>query len=136
MAGIRLGIALTNKYSVQQLNKIKPPYNVNILTQERALIELKDTALFEANVKTILEQRDWVKTELLKLPMVLKIFPSDANFVLVRFTDANQYYDLLVKEGIVVRNRSNQMHCENCLRITIGTTNENIKLIQTLKKLG
>ena len=70
MAGIRLGIALTNKYSVQQLNKIKPPYNVNILTQERALTELKDTKLFRANVETILEQRDWVKVELLKFTRV------------------------------------------------------------------
>lgn len=136
MAGIRLGIALANSYTVEQLNKIKPPYNVNILTQERALKELEDIHLFEANVKTILVQREWVEAELSKLPMVLALFPSDANFVLARFTDANKYYDLLVKEGIVVRNRSNQTHCENCLRLTIGLPEENLKLIQTLKKLG
>lgn len=132
MAGIRLGMAFAHPFVVQQLNKIKPPYNVNILTQREALKQLQNESVFEEQLATISQEKQALTKTLEELPMVKKVYASDANFLLVKFDDAPSYYQQLLNDGIVVRNRSHEMHCENCLRITIGTPQENKRLIQSL----
>ncbi len=135
MAGIRLGICYASEYVIAVLNKIKPPYNVNELTQQRAskILVYKEGLKKEINV--ILEERRRLISSLEDISFVKKIYPTDTNFILVRVDDANRRYDELIKHGIVVRNRSNQSLCDNCLRITVGTSNENRKLIYALKQL-
>ena len=136
MAGIRLGICYASKEIISVLNKIKPPYNVNELTQQKALERLSQSGEVETEVKRILEQRNFINSKLKAIPFIEQIYPSDANFVLVKVDDATKRYDELISKGIVVRNRSNQPLCENCLRLTAGTETENIKLITTLKELS
>ena len=136
MAGIRLGICYASKEIISVLNKIKPPYNVNELTQQKALERLSQSGEVETEVKRILEQRNFINSKLKAIPFIEQIYPSDANFVLVKVDDATKRYDELISKGIVVRNRSNQPLCENCLRFTVGTEAENIKLITTLKELS
>lgn len=133
MAGLRLGIGICSNFIVQQLNKIKPPYNINVLTQRFALDHLNDIEGFNKRLSLIKAESDRLAEELSKLPMVRKIYSTETNFLLVEFLDANLYYDKLLDKGIVVRNRSKQIHCENCLRITVGTKIENDSLINTLK---
>lgn len=133
MAGIRLGMAFANPFIVSQINKIKPPYNVNVLSQVRALEELGDHSNYSKNLDTLKNEKISLSKLLVSLPMVKKVFVSDANFFLVKFDDADYYYKYLLEHGIVVRNRSKQLHCSNCLRITVGTPVENKKLIKTLK---
>ena len=135
-AAIRLGMAFANPQIINWLNKIKMPYNVSGLTQEAALKLLNNARQKEQYVKKIIEQRGWLAGELQKLSVVQQVFPSDANFLLARFKDANRIYRYLMEKGIIVRNRSNQLHCENCLRITVGTEEENEKLINILRELG
>jgi histidinol-phosphate aminotransferase len=132
MAGIRLGMAFANPFIVSQLNKIKPPYNVNILSQSKALEGLNDFDRFAKNLDTIQKQKEVLFEALEKLPMVKKVHASDANFLLAEFDNADHYYKFLVDHGIIVRNRSRQLHCANCLRITVGTPEENRKLINIL----
>jgi len=136
MAGIRLGICYASKEIISVLNKIKPPYNVNELTQQKALERLSQSGEVETEVKRILEQRNFINSKLKAIPFIEQIYPSDANFVLVKVDGATKRYDELISKGIVVRNRSNQPLCENCLRLTVGTETENIKLITTLKELS
>ena len=136
MAGLRLGMGITNSLIVSLLNKIKPPYNVNILSQTVALEKLQNDETFKANLKIIKSEAKKLAIELEKLPMVHKLYASAANFILVEFSDADKYYKLLLSKGIVVRNRSSQVGCYNCLRITVGTPSENKLLIDTLKKLA
>jgi len=135
MAGIRLGICMASTDIISVLNKIKPPYNVNQLTQRRALEGLqalqKDT-----QVSDILNERKRLVDGLRAIPFVTTIFPSDANFVLVRVDDADLRYEQLVQEGIVIRNRSTQPLCEDTLRFTVGTKEENQALLTALKKLS
>ncbi len=133
LAGIRLGIAFANEEVIEVLNRIKPPYNVNQLTQEVALKELTDEAAFSNEVAAILTERIRLTKELSELRNVLHIHPSDANFLLVKFTKSKTVYDALTEKGIVVRDRSNV--AEGCLRITVGTGEENSQLINELKKL-
>lgn len=133
MAGLRLGMAFANPYIVEQLNKIKPPYNVNVLTQKEALFGLSREDEFKRNLDTVASEKIKLRKSLEELPMVNKVYPSDANFLLVEFDNADYYYEFLVKHGIIVRNRSKQTHCNNCLRITIGKPEENQKLINKLK---
>tara|TARA_R110002073_G_scaffold128999_4_gene275183 strand:- start:4090 stop:5124 length:1035 start_codon:yes stop_codon:yes gene_type:complete len=135
LAGIRLGICYASKEITSILNKIKPPYNVNQLTQEAALKRLKNQDKVNQEIQEIISQRNQLIKDLKELVFVEKIYPSDANFLLVKVDDANKRYEQLIKEGIVVRNRSNQVLCANCLRFTVGTTKENKKLINTLKSL-
>lgn len=135
MAGIRLGMAFTNEFIVNQLNKIKPPYNVNILTQQKALEELSNVKSFTANVKSINSERIKLHKILSALPMVKKVYESEANFILAEFDDAEYYYNMFLQNGIVVRNRSSQYNCYNCLRITIGTPKENKRIMDLLKKI-
>ena len=134
-AGIRLGICYASEEIIKVLNKIKPPYNVNVLTQEKALerLQVKDEVALE--VKKILAQKAFLEKELPKLDFVKHVFPSDANFILAVVDDANQRYEQLLERGIVVRNRSNQPLCENTLRFTVGTMAENIKIIKVLQEM-
>ena len=128
MAGIRLGMAFGNPEILAVLDRIKPPYNVNILTQQ---IALKALATFEKNViTTLLEERKKLEEVLPSLPQVIKVYPTDANFILVEFEDAKSTYQQLVKEGIVVRDRSSQV--ANTLRLTVGTPEENERLLTIL----
>jgi histidinol-phosphate aminotransferase len=136
MAGIRLGICYASEEIIGILNKIKPPYNVNELTQQRALQRIAKENQIKTEVTTIIEGRIQVKETLSAVNFVEEIFESDANFILVRVDDANKRYDQLIREGIVVRNRSTQPLCDNTLRFTIGTKQENEKLIQTLTSIS
>src|SRR6056300_1142514 len=135
MAGIRLGMGFSNVKIINYLNKIKPPYNINVLTERKALEELNKIDEIEKNISIVLDQRSLLISCLEKLDFVEKIYKSDANFLLVKVDNANLRYNQLLEKGIVVRNRSNQPLCQNCLRITIGTKNENTSLIKTLNEL-
>ncbi len=134
MAAARVGMAFANEAIIGLLNKVKPPYNVSTLNQEAALNNLNNTALFESNKKEILEQRELLQQQLSALAVIKKIYPSDANFLLVETTDANTIYANLVAQKIITRNRNTILH--NCIRITVGTSNENNELINALKKLS
>ena len=136
MAGIRLGICYASKEIISVLNKIKLPYNVNELTQQKALDRLSKPTEIQQEVQSIIKQRNWLYSKLETISYVENVYPSDANFVLVKVDDATKRYDELISKGIVVRNRSNQPLCENCLRLTVGTETENIKLITTIKELS
>lgn len=136
MAGIRLGICYASKEIITVLHKIKPPYNVNQLTQERALECLSDRATVEEQVELLLKERQKVMTGLKTIPFVQTIYPTDANFILVKVDDAEQRYQQLLQHGIVVRNRSNQPLCHNTLRFSIGTPAENIRLLTVLKTIA
>ena len=135
MAGIRLGMGFSNEKIISYINKIKPPYNINILTENKALEELKKVNEIKSNVNSILNQREKLISFLEKLDFVEKIYESDANFILVKVDNADLRYNQLLKKGIVVRNRTNQYLCQNCLRITVGTKDENKILIKTLNEL-
>jgi histidinol-phosphate aminotransferase len=135
MAGIRLGMGFSNEKIINYLNKIKPPYNINVLTEKKALEELYKIDEIEKNISIVLDQRNLLVSCLEKLDFVEKIYKSDANFLLVKVDNADLRYNQLLENGIVVRNRSNQPLCQNCLRITIGIKNENTSLIKTLNEL-
>ncbi|MBK8519106.1 MAG: histidinol-phosphate transaminase [Saprospiraceae bacterium] len=131
-AGIRLGMAFMNDYIVKILNKIKPPYNVNTATQKIALELVKNKASKLDQVQSILIERQKLDSELKKLTFVIKVFPSQANFILARVTKADHLYNYLLGMGIVVRNRNKQFRCEECIRFTIGTEIEIERLINAL----
>ena len=135
MAGIRLGMCFASKEIVRVLKKVKPPYNVNQLTQDQALLGITNQGEVSTNVREILSERARLFNALGKLNFVKRCFPSDANFILVRVDDANLRYQQLLTKGIVVRNRSTQPLCENTLRFTVGIPEENKTLIQVLKTL-
>lgn len=135
LAGLRLGMAFASEEIISVLNKIKYPYNINVLTQQVALEKLSSIEEKNKQVRAILDQRIFLIQELQTLSIVLHIYPTDANFVLVKMKDAHYVYNQLIKHGIIVRNRSTVTLCAGCLRITIGTTEENKKLIETLKTL-
>jgi histidinol-phosphate aminotransferase len=132
LAGIRLGICYASSQVIAVLNKIKPPYNVNELTQKRALIRLADKEKIQIEIDSIIIQRDNLLKVLLEVKFVSKIYPTEANFILIKVDDANKRYNELIAKGIVIRNRTTQPLCENCLRLTIGTAEENKKLIEAL----
>ena len=131
-AAIRLGMAFASTGIINVLNKIKYPYNVNILTQKQAITALKNVAEVKAWVKTLLDERTILIQALEKLPLVQHIYPSDANFVLVKVPDANALYHYLVDKSIIVRNRSSVSLCMGCIRITVGTPEENRILLKEL----
>lgn len=133
-AAIRLGMAFASEEIIGILSKIKYPYNVNQLTQQQALTILHKYYEIEQWVKILKEERGYLMEQFAALSCVEKIFPSDANFFLVRVTDAVKIYNYLVGEGIIVRNRHTVSLCGNCLRVTVGTRMENSKLIEALKK--
>ena len=133
LAAARLGVLYADKNIINVLNKIKPPYNISLNTQNSGLKALaaKDVAL--EKLHQIKEQRTFLQAELAKFPQVKQIYPADANFLLVRFPNADKLYAYLTSKGIVVRNRSKEIHCDNCLRITVGTEDENRKLVKQIE---
>ena len=133
-AAIRLGMAFASPDIIGILSKIKYPYNVNQLTQKQAVEMLHRYYEIERWVKTLKEERDYLEEEFEKLPCTIKLFPSDANFFLVKVTDAVKIYNYLVGEGIIVRNRHSVSLCCNCLRVTVGTRIENNTLLAALRK--
>ena len=135
MAGIRLGICYASTEIIAVLNKIKPPYNVNELTQQKALKRLLTKNKVQNEINDILEQRSKLIEKLNEISFVEKIYPTDANFVLVKVDDAVKRYNQLIDRGIVIRNRTTQPLCENTLRFTIGTKKENKLLIKALKEI-
>lgn len=133
-AGVRLGMAFASKEIINLFNKVKYPYNVNSLTQEYALRLLDNHAQLKELIAVLLQEREVLRKALSELPSVLHIYPSDANFLLVRVKDANATYRYLVDKGIIVRNRHNVSLCDNCIRITVGSKEENNELINALKE--
>lgn len=135
LASLRLGMAFASKAIIQILNKIKPPYNISGLTQETVLEAIQNLKKVKNMIKEILIERDFLKLGLKELPFVIKVHPSEANFLLVKIPHAGKVYDLLIEEKIIVRNRSTVLHCDDCLRITIGTRAENLNLLHALRKV-
>lgn len=135
LAGIRLGVCYASTEIISVLNSIKPPYNVNQLTQLRAIERLKDLEKVRTEIELIKTERQYLIKQLEQIDFVKKIYPTDANFVLIQVDDANKRYEQLIAKGIVIRNRTKQVLCDNCLRLTIGTSEENKRLIDTLKTL-
>lgn len=133
LAGLRLGMAFAGEAFINYFNKIKYPYNINTATQQLALEALGNISSVNNWTKTTVEQKGWLKDELLKLSFTEIVYPSDANFVLVKMAGARKIYEFLADKGIIVRDRSNVMLCEDCLRITIGIPEENKQLIDSLK---
>lgn len=134
-AAIRLGMAFAKKEIIGIFNKVKYPYNVNMLTQEQAMKRLKDTQPVEQWVNILLQERERTIEAFGELPICEKIYPTDANFFLAKVKDAQKAYDYLVDKGIIVRNRTKVALCNNCLRVTIGTREENNELIGALRDM-
>ena len=135
LAGLRLGMAFSSPEIIGYLNKIKPPYNISEATQQHALAALKDAERFEAMRIELLKGRDWLAERLPAVSIVEEVFPSDANFLLARFRpDATAVYDYLLEKGIVVRNRTTQPGCAGCLRLTVGSPEENEALLAALQQ--
>lgn len=135
-AAIRLGMAFASPQIIAVFNKIKYPYNVNLLTQKQAIEMLHRYYEVERWVRTLKEERGYLEAAFAKLPCTVKMYPSNANFFLARVTDAVKIYNYLVGQGIIVRNRHSVTLCGNCLRVTVGTRIENNKLIEALKNFS
>jgi histidinol-phosphate aminotransferase len=133
-AAIRLGMAFASTEIIGLFNKVKYPYNVNLLTQQQALEALKDPYEVDNWVKVLLQERTRMVDAFEVLPICEKVYPTDANFFLAKMTDAPKIYNYLVDQGIIVRNRHRVQLCQNCLRITIGTKTENSELIAALRQ--
>lgn len=133
MAAIRLGMAFASKEIVGLLNKIKYPYNINILTQNHILAALENASQVKEWIDTLLKERERMIVALKAIPCITKIYPSDANFILVKTVDANRIYDYLVQKGIIIRNRNNVALCLGALRITVGTSEQNEQLLKALE---
>ena len=133
-AAIRLGMAFASEDIINIYNKVKYPYNVNLLTQQQAAEVLKDPFEVDKTVKILLQERQRLMTAFQELPVCEQIYKTDANFFLARMTDAQKIYDYLVDKGIIVRNRTRVQLCYNCLRITIGTRSENNELLSALRQ--
>ena len=133
-AAIRLGMAFASKDIINIYNKVKYPYNVNLLTQQQAMKAISDPYEVDKWVKTLLQERGRLMLAFSELPICEQIYPTDANFFLARMNDAQKTYDYLVEQGIIVRNRSHVQLCHNCLRITIGTRTENNELLAALRQ--
>jgi histidinol-phosphate aminotransferase len=136
LAGLRLGMAFASEAIIDVYNKVKPPYNVNQATQELALAALGEVEQVNGMIRALVVMREQLARELGGLPLVQKVYPSDANFLLVRVADARGVYDHLLGDGIVVRDRSKVELCGGCLRITVGTEGENAELITALRRYG
>jgi histidinol-phosphate aminotransferase len=133
-AAIRLGMAFASKEMIQIYNKVKYPYNVNMLTQQQAMEMLKDPFEIDKYVKILLTERSYLVQAFTELPICKQVYKTDANFFLALMTDAQKIYDYLVDRGIIVRNRTRVKLCNNCLRITVGTRTENQELLSALRQ--
>jgi len=132
LAGLRVGMAFGSSEIIGYLNKVKPPYNISEPVQELALKALDEIGQVNDMILQLVDARKQLELDFVKSPQVVKVYPSDANFLLVEFTQARAMYDYLVGKGIVVRDRSNVLLCDNCLRITVGTDAENLKLVDAI----
>ncbi|MBO4786283.1 MAG: histidinol-phosphate transaminase, partial [Prevotella sp.] len=133
-AAIRLGMAFASKEIISIYNKVKYPYNVNLLTQKQAMEALKEPFQVDKWVKILLQERQRMIQSFMLLPICEKVYPTDANFFLAKMTDAQSIYNYLVEQGVIVRNRTRVTLCNNCLRITIGTKGENNELLSALRQ--
>jgi histidinol-phosphate aminotransferase len=136
LAGLRLGMAFASEAIIGVFNKVKPPYNINQASQELALKALESVDQVNEMIRLLVLMRERLAVDLAALPFVLTVYPSDANFLLVRTTDARAIYEYLLRDGIVVRDRSKVELCEGCLRITVGTEKENDELLKALRGYG
>lgn len=132
LAGLRLGMAFASNEIISIVNTVKPPYNINQATQELALKALKEVGQVNDMIKEIVQMRVALKSVFEKIPAIEKVYPSDANFLLIKMRDAREVYNFLLTKGIVVRDRSNVILCQDCLRITIGTEEENTQLVEAI----
>lgn len=134
LAGVRVGAAYMNEKLMDLYKRVKPPYNVSVLNQEAVLESLNAYEQVQANIKVILEERENLREKLAALKIVNKIYPTDANFLLVNVDNADKTYDYLIEEKVIIRNRNKVVN--NCIRITVGTPEENERLIEALKKIS
>ena len=132
LAALRIGMAFASEDIVHVMNKIKPPYNINQASQELALQALEEVEQVNEMIKEIVKERTSLQNALLQIPYVQKIYPTDANFLLVKMINAREIYESLLEKEIVVRDRSKVELCEDCLRITVGTPSENNILVKAL----
>ncbi|MBO5719918.1 MAG: histidinol-phosphate transaminase [Bacteroidales bacterium] len=135
-AGVRLGMAFASEEIIKIFNKVKYPYNVNVLTQRYAIKLLDNFSQVEKKVKAILKNREKLEKQLAKVKCINEVYPTDANFILVKTTDSDSIYKYLIENGIVARNRNGITLCDNCLRITVGTAEENKQVIAALKNFS
>ena len=133
LAALRLGLGFASEKMIDLFNKVKPPYNINLSSQQLGLKALSNINEVNQNIKNIVAQRSWMERQLKPFNFIQKIYPSDSNFILVKVDDADKLYQYLLLNRIIVRNRTNEPLCENCIRITIGTEIENHSLINALK---
>ena len=133
LAALRLGLGFASEKIIDLFNRVKPPYNVNLSSQQLGIKALANIKEVNANIINTIQQRNWVHDQLQQFNFVQIIYTSDANFILVKVDDADKLYQYLLLNRIIVRNRSKEPLCNNCIRITIGTKQENEKLINTLK---
>lgn len=136
LAGLRLGFAIADPSIIGLLNKVKPPYNVSEAAQREALEAIRKETRVREMIEELLRLREGLRKTLERLPLIEKVFPSDANFLLVRVPEPSDIYRALIERGIVVRDRSRVELCEGCLRITIGTRDENLQITEALKSIG
>jgi histidinol-phosphate aminotransferase len=136
LAGLRMGMAFASELVVEVLNKIKPPYNIGQATQELVGEALKETAKVNEMIKDIVRMRNELAEKISRLSSVMHVYPSESNFLLVQIQHARRVYETLISEGIVVRDRSSAPGCTDCLRITVGTKEQNEKLLETLLSIG
>ena len=134
LAALRLGLCYASMDIIDLFNKVKPPYNINLASQELGLQALQNTSMINDWIKTTVNERESLKNQLPAFSFVEKVFPGDANFLLVKVSDADKLYQFLAANEVVVRNRSKEPQCEGCLRITVGTPDENNTLIELLKQ--
>jgi histidinol-phosphate aminotransferase len=133
MAGLRLGIGYSSTTIINILNKIKPPYNINIASQNLALQFLEDFETIKTQIKIIKMERHRLIDALKNNSSIVKVYPSEANFILMKVNDASDFYYHFHRHGIILRNRHGQKHCDNCIRLTIGTPQENEIFLKVLK---
>ena len=134
LAALRLGMAFASSEIIKVMNKVKPPYNINQATQEFALKALEEVGQVNDMIKELVDMREALTEVFEQIPSVEKVYPSDANFILVKIKEARKIYEYLLTKGIVVRDRSTVKLCDNCLRITIGTEQENTLLVDALSE--
>ena len=133
LAALRLGLGFASEKIIDLFNKVKPPYNINQTSQQLGLQALLNIKEVNDNIKNTVEQREWLSHELLKFKFLKKVFPSDANFILAEVDDADKVYQHLLLQRIIIRNRTKEPLCKNCIRITVGIPEENKKLIKALE---
>jgi histidinol-phosphate aminotransferase len=133
LAGLRLGMAFASLSIIEIMNKVKPPYNINQATQELVLTALEEIGQVNDMIKLLVDMRIALADVFLSMPTVERVYPSDANFILVKINNAKKVYDFLLTKGIVLRDRSNVKLCDDCLRITVGTEQENTILVDAMQ---